>query len=339
MNDFSAVSAYRPPALQQQDTQGNNGQQQTANSNQQAQRPLLAPYSVKAFGGEAKFQPVPTLTFTPRAYASLQGSFSPVPGLLSINARKSLQFDPVIRISPTNTGGVNVSFTPRLQLELTGSVNAGVTNIMGTNLGVNGGAGLIKRLNLSAAEFNFNVEPKGTVKSGVNFNPTLGTQQSLSVNGGVGLGVPGVGVGVNQAFTHITGQEVKVGGPSAELVLHAGGKPQVTTNFDRSITITNNYTFLPRTSVNGFVQAGPLRAGADVGGGPTFTLQHRVTLNTDLSKNIPPKHEFSTTMGAAADANFYFRASLLPSEWPVSFNVEAGINPRGTLSSGGSFSV
>ncbi|MGA9704705.1 hypothetical protein [Pseudomonas sp.] len=338
MNNFPAVSAYRAPAPQQQNTPGNNEQQQTANSNQ-AQRPLFAPHTVKAFGGEARFQPVPTLTFTPRAYASLQGSISPIPGVLSINARKSVQLDPVIRISPTNTGGLNVSFTPRFQLELTGSVSAGLTDILGTKLGVNGGGGVSKRLNFSAAEFNFNVEPKGTVKLGANFNPAIGTQQSLSVNGGVGLGVPGVGVGVNQAFTQTTSQEVKVGGPSAELVLSAGGRPQVTTNFDRSITITNNYTFSPRTSVNGFVQAGPLRAGADVGGGPTFTVQHRLTLNTDLSKNIPPKNEFSTTMGASADANFYIRASLLPPEWPVSLTAEVGFNPRGTVTGGGSYTI
>lgn len=338
MNNFPAVSAYRAPAPQQQNTPGNNEQQQTANSNQ-AQRPLFAPHTVKAFGGEARFQPVPTFTFTARAYASLEGSISPIPGVLSINARKSLHFDPVIRLSPTNTGGVSVSFQPRVQLELTGSVRAGLTDILGTKLGANGGGGISKRINLNAGEFTVNVEPKGQVKLGAHFNPAIGTQQSLSVNGGVGLGVPGVGVGVNQAFTHTTGQEVKVGGPSAELVMFGGQDPKITINSDRTITITNNYTFSPRTSVNGFVQAGPLRAGADVGGGPTFTLQHRLTLNTDLSKNIKPIHELSTTMGAAADANFYFRASLLPPEWPVSLTAEVGFNPRGTVTGGGSYTI
>lgn len=337
MNDFSAASAYRPPVPQQQGTQGNNEQQQAA-SGDQAQRPLFAPFTVNAFGGEARFQPIPTLTFTPRAYASLEGSVSPIPGLLSINARKSLQFDPVIRLSPTNTGGVNVSFTPRVQLELTGGVRAGLTDILGTKLGVNGGVGLTKVINLSAPEFSVNVEPKGQVRFGANFNPAIGTEQSLSVDGAADFGVPVAGVGVNQAFTHTTGQEVQVGGPSAELVLSAGGRPQITTNFDGTISITNNYTFSPRTSVNGFVQGGPFRAGAEVGVGPTFTLQHRVTLNTDLSKNIAPRHELSTTLGATADANFYLRASLLPPELPVSLTAEVGFNPRGTVSGGGSFS-
>ncbi|WQG58866.1 hypothetical protein RHM66_05230 [Pseudomonas sp. RTB3] len=100
---------------------------------------MTAAYTANVFGGQASFQPIPTLVFRPKTYLTLNATANLIPGLVSAGASKTIRFDPLIRISPTDTGGVTVGFAPRLEVELSGAVRAGLTNIFNTGLGVNGG--------------------------------------------------------------------------------------------------------------------------------------------------------------------------------------------------------
>ncbi|MFL1503624.1 hypothetical protein ACI77N_20955 [Pseudomonas sp. S191] len=349
MNNVSPNYAYRGPAPQQQNGGYVSGQQQ--NVNNQPPRSFAAPFTANVFGGEAKFQAIPTLSFYPRAYATIAARLTPIPGGPSVGVSATARFDPAITLRPTDAGGFQVSFVPRMQLAASGDVRAGIPNILNTGLGINAGARLTQVLNFSAPEFSATVEPTSEFKAKANFNPTLSTQQFAGVNGGLegnvsapipgpipGLSV-GAGGGVNQSITGGPGHEIKVGGPGVEFALSPTGQPSITQNFDRTVSVANSYTFFPRTSINANVQAGPLTVTTGGGVTPTFTVQHRVTFSTDLGSKITPKHEFSVVPGVAVDGSFGFRVSLLPREWPVSLTAEIGVDPRATATARGSYTV
>ncbi|MGR3888173.1 hypothetical protein [Pseudomonas sp. 1152_12] len=360
MNNVSPSYAYRGPSPQQQTgpsahyqqrSGGDiNDQQQNVNSHQPP-RSFAAPYTANVFGGEARFQPIPTLSFYPRAYATIAARLTPIPGGPSVGVSATARFDPAITLRPTEAGGLHVSFVPRMQIAASGDVRAGIPNIFNTGFGINAGARLTQFLNFSAPEFSANIEPNGAFNFKANLNPTISTQQFAGVDGGVegNVSVPvpgpvpglslGAGGGVNQSITGGPGHEIKVGGPGIEFAMSASGKPTITHNVDRTVSVANSYTFFPRSSINANVHAGPVTVTTGAGVTPTFTVQHRVTFSTDLASKMTPKHEFSATPGVAVDGSFGVRVSLLPREWPVSITKEIGADPRATVTTRASYTV
>jgi hypothetical protein len=337
MNNSSTVQTYRPRNAQQQNGGYVNNQQQSADN--EPPRAFTAPYTANVFGGEASFQPIPTLTVRPRTYFTLNASANLFPGLLSAGVSKTIRFDPLVRISPTNTGGVTLAFTPRLELELSGRVRAGLDNIFNSGVGLNGRVGAAQRFTFGGPEFSANLEPTGTFNANANFNPTLGSDQRLNLEAGVGLNAGAFGVGANQNVLHRVEQQVKVGGPGIQFQLTSTGQPTISSNFDRSVSISNSYTFSPRTNLTAQVRAGQLSGHARVGAGPSFTVAHKVTFSTDPAKKGPPKHEVSVRPGAVVDGSFGLRLSLFPNGSPVNISAEVGFNPIASVSNGARYTV
>lgn len=332
MNAIAPAAVYRSPDPQQQNV-----------NNNPPERSFAAPYTANVFGGVAKFQPIPTVSFFPRTYATIAARLTPIPGGPSAGVSATARFDPVISLRPNDSGGLTVSFAPKMQLEVGGSLRAGIPNILGTGVGFNVGGSLSQRFTFGAPEFSATVQPSGELNFNANLKPSIVSQQLLSVNGGLegSLASSGVSVGggVNQSVTHITGQHINVGGPGLQFTLSPTGKPTIAQNFDNTLSITNSYTFSPRTSVNANVRAG--QVGANGGGGvsPSFTLQHKVTFSTDLTSKSAPKHEFSAISGVFVDGSFGLSVSLLPPQFPLSVTAQVGADPRVSVSGGGSYTL
>ena len=335
MNPVSANPVYRAPYPQQQ-TNGNIG-------NQQPPRAFTAPYTANIFGGSATFQPIPTLTFVPATSATIAARITPLPGGPSVGVSATSRFQPVITLSPNDAGGLKVSVAPKMQIELNGDLSVGIPNILGSGIGVRGGGSLSKSFTFNAPEFSVNVNPNGSFNLNANINPTLTTTQRIGVNGGVEGNVSssgvGAGAGVNQSFEHQTEQEINVGGPGVQFAMAPRGRPTITTNFDNTVSISNSYSFVPRSSINANVQAGPFTANAEGGLTPGVTVKYKMTFSTDLSSKTPPKTEVSVTPGVIADASFGIGVSLFPSNWPVSLEASIAANPSVELSAGGSYTV
>jgi hypothetical protein len=327
--------AYRAPYPPQQNYSGVN--------NEQPPRALTAPYTANIFGGEAKFQPIPTLTFIPATSATIAARITPLPGGPSVGLSATARFQPVISLGPNDAGGLRVSVAPKMQIELTGDLSLGIPNILGSGFGVRGGGSASKWFTFSAPEFSVNVNPNASFNLNANFNPALTTTQRVGLNGGVNGSVSssgfGAGAGLEQSLVHQTQQEIKLGGPGVKFEMTPTGRPEITQNFDRTISISNSYSFVPRTSANANVQGGPLTLNAAGGITPGVTVKYKMTLSTDFSSKIPPKTEVSVTSGVIADASLGFGVSLLPRDWPVSLNASVAAHPVATISSGGSYTV
>ncbi|KRP62566.1 hypothetical protein TU79_04010 [Pseudomonas trivialis] len=291
---------------------------------------FTAPYTSKVFEGTAKFQPIPTFTFSPSTFAKIAASGKL--GDLGAGASATARFLPEIVLRPNDAGGLNVSVTPKMRLELDAFLKAGISNIAGTGLGITGGVGVSKWLTFNAPQFSANLNPDLSFTASANFNPTLTTTQRFTGNVGAGgnVSVPpfGAGAGVNQAVTHQTQQEFKLGGPGVELFFMVPtGEAKVTPNFDNTVSISNSYSFLPRSSLNFNGNAGPFNFNAGAGVLPGVTVKYKVTLSTDFAKETPPKTEVSVSPGVRLDANFTVDASLLPKEWPFQVDVSVGAQP------------
>ncbi|KRP53389.1 hypothetical protein [Pseudomonas poae] len=338
MNGVSAAQTYRSVDIQPPSQSGMEKQQQEPNSVQRP-RALTAAYTANVLGGQASFQPIPTLAFRPKTYLTLSATANLIPGLVSAGASKTIRFDPLIRVSPTDTGGVTVGFTPRLEVELSGAVRAGLTNIFNTGLGVNGGLGGAQKFTFGAPQFSANLEPNGVFSAHADLNPTLGSEQTVSANIGAGFGVGAISVGANQSFSHSLGQQIKAGGPGVQFQLSSTGQPKISTNWDRTVSISNSYTFSPKANLNGQISAGQVDARASLGAGPSFTIEHNVIFNTDPARKAPPRHEFSARSGVSVDGSFGFRVSLLPSGSPLNISAEVGFNPGVSVSGGGRYTL
>ena len=336
MNGPSAAQNYRPTHFQPQNGGYINNQRQAPARNEPP-RAFTAAHTANVFGGQAVLQPIPSVEFRPKTYASLTGTVNILPGVLSADASKTVRFDPSIRVSPTDTGGVTVGFTPRVELELNGQVRVGLDNILNVGLGLNGGVGGSKKFTFSAPEFTANLEPNGTFRANANFNPTFGSEQKLTVDGGVGFGVGGFGVGANQSVSHSLEQQIRVGGPGVQFEMMPTGRPTISTNFDRTVSISNSYTFAPKTNFNAQFNAGQFGANAQAGVEPSFTVEHTVTFNTDPSRKMAPRHEFHARSGVSVDGSFGFRVSALPSGSPLNLSAEVGFNPSVSVSGGGRY--
>ncbi|KRP62567.1 hypothetical protein TU79_04015 [Pseudomonas trivialis] len=315
-----------------------NKQQQGPNSNQ-APRAWTSAYTVDAFGGQASFQPIPTLTIRPKTDFILRATVNLIPGLVSAGISKTIRFDPLIKVGPTDTGGVTVGFTPRLEVELGAAVRAGLTDIFKTGVGVSGGLGGSQKFTFGAPEFRATLEPTGVFKANADLNPTLGSEQSLNLNGSVGFGAGVASVGVNQNFSNSLGQQIRVGGPGVQFELSATGQPKISSNFDRTVSISNSYTFSPKTSVSAQIHPGQLDVSARLGAGSSFTVEHTVIFNTDPAKEAPPRHVFSARSGVSVDGSFGFKVSLFPSGSPLNISAEVGFNPGASLAGGGRYTM
>lgn len=203
---------------------------------------MTAAYTANVFGGQASFQPIPTLVFRPKTYLTLNATANLIPGLVSAGVSKTIRFDPLIRISPTDTGGVTVGFAPRLEVELSGAVRAGLTNIFNTGLGVNGGLGGAQKFTFGAPQFSANLEPTGVFKAKADLHPTFGSEQTLSVNAGANFGAGAVSVGADQRFSHSLAQQLRIGGPGVQFQLSSTGQPRISSNFDRTVSISGAST-------------------------------------------------------------------------------------------------
>lgn len=335
MNQFSANPQYRAPYPQQQ-TNGNI-------SNQQPPRALTAPYTANVFGGEARFQPIPTLTFVPATSATIAARITPLPGGPSVGVSATSRFLPVITLAPNDAGGLKVSVAPKMQIELNGDLSVGIPNILGSGIGVKGGGNISKWFTFSAPEFSVNVDPNGSFKVNANLNPALTTTQRIGLNGGVEGSVSssglGAGAGVNQSVTHQTQQEIKVGGPGVEFAMAPRGRPTITTNFDNTVSISNSYSFVPRSSLSANVQGGPVTFNGGLGITPGVTVNYKMTFSTDFSSKTPPKTEVSVTPGVTVDASFGVGVSLFPRDWPVSLQASVAAHPYATASAGASYTV
>lgn len=333
MNHLPQNPAYRVSTPPTQHWGNSNAQQQPQNNNQPP-RALTAPLTANIFGGEAKFQPFPAVSFSPRTHASLAASITPIPGGPSAGVRKTVTFDPTITLRPTDAGGISLSFVPRLHLEASANVNVGIPDLFGTKIGIKGGGSLTQRVTLGGPEFSTSLDPNGAFNINANFNPSLTSSQFSSVSGGLEGKVFGVGIEGNQSLSHETTQGIKFGGPGVRYAMTSTGRPTISSNFDKTVSITNSYTFSPKTGINATVQAGPVNLNAGGAVTPTFTVQHTVTFSTDLARKIPPKHEVSAMPGVRLDGAFGFRVSLLPREFPVSLTAEVGFDPRVTVQGG-----
>ncbi len=241
MNGMSAAQIYRPANIRSR-IEGDIGKQQINSDAIQAPRALTAAYTANVFGGQASFQPIPTLVFRPKTYLTLNATANLIPGLVSAGASKTIRFDPLIRISPTDTGGVTVGFAPRLEVELSGAVRAGLTNIFNTGLGVNGGLGGAQKFTFGAPQFSANLEPTGVFKAKADLHPTFGSEQTLSVNAGANFGAGDVSVGADQRFSHSLAQQLRIGGPGVQFQLSSTGQPRISSNFDRTVSISGAST-------------------------------------------------------------------------------------------------
>lgn len=315
MNTVSSHPTYQPSAPQPQDPINN----QTPHS-------PLAPYTANVPGGKASFQPLPTLTFIPRTNVFISAGLTPIPGV-NLGVTKTVRFDPAITLSVTESGDLRASVRPNMQFELSGTGSIGIPNILGTGVGVNAGAGVIKRITVSAPEFSTTLKLNGEIKFNANFSPTLTTTQIANVNGGAQASVGDIGGGISQSFSHETAQTIRAGGPGLDYTVTPNKDPQVSFNNDKTVTVTNSYTFVSRSSATANVQAGPVQVNGGASIAPTFNIQHSVTFSTDTSKYTAPKHSISAGPGVRADAFGGVRVSLLPPGLPVSLNVGANFNP------------
>lgn len=334
MSNVSISPEYPARYPQQQNDEGVN--------NQAPPPALTAPYTAEVFGGEVKFQPIPTFSFTPSTTATIAAKVTTPIGL-SAGVVATTRFQPEISIGPNDAGGVKVSIVPKMRLELSGNVSVGVPNILGSDIGVNAGGSLAKWVEFSAPEFSANLNPDGLLNFNANLNPTLTLTQRAALNGGVQANVAhsgvGAGAGVDQSLVHQTQQQIRLGGPGVKFEMLPGSRPQITTNLDGTVSVSNSYSFVPRTSVSGNVQAGPV--SLNVGGGvtPGVTVKYTMTLSTDLSSKIPPKTNVTISSGVSADAYLGLNVSLFPKEWPV--KVEAGVafHPYVSASTSGGVTV
>lgn len=335
MSQISANPLYRSPTPPPQNNDEVNKRQPS--------RALTAPYTAKVFGGEAKFQPIPTVTFTPATHATIAARITPLPGGPSVGASATARFLPDIVLRPNDAGGLNVSVTPKMQLQLNADLTAGIPNILGTGIGVRGGGSASKWFTFNAPEARFNLNPDLSFNASAHLNPALTTTQRIGLNGGLQGRVSssglGAGAGVDQAFTHQTQQEFKLGGPGVKFEMIPGSKPTITQNVDKTVSISNSYSFLPRTSVNANAQAGPLTVSAGAGALPGVTVKYKVTLSTDLASKTPPKTEVSVSSGVRLDGAFAIGVSLLPRDWPVSLSASVGAQPYVRVSADASYTV
>ncbi|WP_338479652.1 hypothetical protein VRB67_04360 [Pseudomonas trivialis] len=335
MSQIYANPLYRSPTLQPQNNNEVN--------KQQPPRALTAPYTAKVFGGEAKFQPIPTVTFVPATSATIAARLTPLPGGPSVGASATARFLPEITLRPNDAGGLNVSVTPKMQLELNADLTVGIPNILGTGIGVKGGGGASKWFTFNAPQASFNLNPDLSFNVNANFNPALTTTQRIGLNGGVQGSVSssgfGAGAGVEQAFTHQMQQEFKLGGPGVKFEMTPVGKPTITANLDRTVSISNSYSFLPRTSVNANAQAGPVTVNVGAGISPGVTVKYKVTLSTDLASKTPPKTEVSVSPGVRVDGSFGVGVSLLPRDWPVSLSASVAAQPYVRVSADASYTI
>ncbi|MGU8077220.1 hypothetical protein [Burkholderia pyrrocinia] len=343
MNNFPSVNHGSRPQLsnyghvtQQQSLSPDNqrlanSEQQNSNRNQPS-HPLAPPYTLDVLGGKAKFQPIPSATFSPRTYATLAASVTPVPGGPSLGVSGTARFDPQITLRATDAGGVNVNFAPNMQVEVSGNLNLGVPNILGTGVGVNLGGSGTQRFTFGGPALSLNVNPDGAFNFNADFSPSIASRQILGVNGRLEGSVFGVGISGSQSISHEAEQGIKIGGPGIQYAVSSAGTPTISQNLDKTISITNNYTFAPRTGLDANAQAGPVRVNAGGAVTPTFTVQHKVTFSTDLASGTPPKHEFSAMPGVRLDGSVGFRVSLLPPDAPLSVSAEVGFIPRVTVS-------
>ncbi|MBP1127849.1 MULTISPECIES: hypothetical protein [Pseudomonas] len=336
MNQISANSPYRSPTPQPQ----NNSE---VNKQQHPSRAFTAPYTANVFGGEAKFQPIPTVTFVPATSATIAARITPLPGGPSVGASATAKFLPEIVLRPNDAGGLNVSVTPKMQLELNADLTAGIPNILGTGIGVRGGGSASKWFTFNAPQASFNLNPDLSFNVSANLNPALTTTQRIGLNGGVQGRVSasgfGAGAGVDQAFTHQTQQEFKLGGPGVKFEMTPAGRPTITQNFDKTVSISNSYSFLPRTSVNANAQAGPITVNAGARVSPGVTVKYKVTFSTDLASKTPPKTEVSVSPGVRVDGDLSVGVSLLPRDWPVSLSASVAAQPYVRFSADASYTV
>lgn len=334
MSNVSTTPLYPARYPQQQNNDGAN--------NQAPPRALTAPYTANVFGGELKYQPIPTFSFSPSTTATIAAKVTTPIGL-SVGVGATARFQPEISIGPNDAGGVKVAIVPKMRLELSGNVSVGVPSILGSDIGVNAGGSLAKWVEFSAPEFSVNLNPEGVLNINANLNPTLTLTQRAALNGGVQANVAnsgvGAGAGVDQSLVHQTQQQIRLGGPGVKFEMLPGSRPQITTNLDGTVSISNSYSFVPKTSVSGNVQAGPVSFNAGGGVTPGVTVKYTMTLSTDLSSKIPPKTNVTISSGVLVDAYLGLKVSLFPKEWPV--KVEAGVafHPSASASTSGGVTV
>lgn len=312
-------------------------------NNEQPARALTAPYVANVAGAEFKFQPIPTFSFTPATSATIAVRITPLPGGPSVGASATARFLPEITMGPNELGGLNVTVTPKMQLELNADLAVGIPNIFGSGVGVRGGVSGSMWYTFEAPQGSFNLNPDLSFNIGANFNPALTTTQRIGINGGgqgsVSSSGVSAGASVDQSFTHQTQQQIKLGGPGVKFDMTSTGIPTITTNHDKTVSITNTYSFVPRTSASANVQVGPVTVNGGVGVTPGVTVRYKVTLSTDLTSQKPIRTELSVTPGVRVDGTLGAGISLFPKEWPVSLNASFAFNPYAGASVGGSVSA